>query len=128
MSLDPMKSVVQFLRRLPDLPEGSVTGDMNTREVGDTTVYVVLEDGYQVVRDSMDRIYVAYEVYSLDREEAAELSLVVRKNLLRGLRAVTEGDLYFLDCHDEEYPHYEPDSSSREHVYCGVVSLYYVEA
>lgn len=128
MSLDPMKSVIQFLRSLPDLPSGSITGDMKSREVGDTTVYVYLEDGYRVVRDVMDRIYVAYEVYSLDQEEAAELSLAVRRHLLKGLRAVTVGDIYFLDCLDEEYPNYEPDDSSREHVYCGVVSLYVTEA
>lgn len=128
MSLDPMKSVVQFLRSLSDLPPGSVTGDMKSREVGDTTIYVYLEDGYRVVRDVMDRIYVAYEVYDLDREVAAELSLVVRGHFLRGLRAVTVGDHYFLDARDEEYPNYEPDDSSREHVYCGVVSLYLVEA
>lgn len=126
MSLDPMKSVVAFLRSLPDLPTGSVTGDMNTREVGDTTVYVYVEDGYRFLRDVGDRVYISYEVYSLDREEAAELSLVVRKHLLEGLRDVTVGDLYFLDSHDEEYPNYEPDASSREHVYCGVVSLYSV--
>lgn len=128
MSLDPMKSVVQFLRSVPEIPQGIVTGDMNSRMVGDTTVYVVLEDGYRAVRDVLDRIYVAYEVYSLDREEAAELSLVVRKNFLEGLRSVTVGDHYFLDARDEEYPNYEPDDSSREHVYCGVVSLYLVEA
>jgi hypothetical protein len=123
-----MKAVVSFLRSLPDIPPGSVVGDMNSREVGDTSVYVYLEDGYRVVRDAMDRIYVAFEVYSLDREQAAELSLVVREHLLKGLRAVTVGDHYFLDAHDEEYPNYEPDTSSREHVYCGVVSLYLVEA
>lgn len=128
MSLDPMKSVIQFLRSLPDLPEGSVTGDLNSREVGDTSIYVYLEDGYRALRDVLDRVYIAYEVYSLDREEAAELSLVVRKNLLSRLRAVAVGDYYALDCLDEEYPNYEPDSSSREHVYCGVVSLYIVEA
>lgn len=128
MSLDPMKAIATFLRSVPEIPTGSVTGDMNAREVGTTTVYVYIEDGYQVVRDAMDRIYVAFEVYSLDREEAAELSLVVRKHLLQGLRHVTVGDVYFLDAHDEEYPNYEPDSSSREHVYCGVVSLYHQSA
>jgi hypothetical protein len=128
MSLDPMSAIVAFLRSVPEIPAGSVTGDMNAREVGITTVYVYIEEGYQVVRDAMDRIYVAFEVYSLDREEAAELSLVVRKHLLQGLRHVTVGDIYFLDAHDEEYPNYEPDSSSREHVYSGVVSLYHQSA
>ncbi|WP_395759476.1 hypothetical protein OIE82_27120 [Streptomyces althioticus] len=128
MSLDPMSAIVAFLRSVPEIPAGSVTGDMNAREVGITTVYVYIEEGYQVVRDAMDRIYVAFEVYSLDREEAAELSLVVRKHLLQGLRHVTVGDIYFLDAHDEEYPNYEPDASSREHVYSGVVSLYHQSA
>jgi hypothetical protein len=123
-----MKSVVSFLRSLPDLPPGSVVGDMNSREVGDTTIYVYLDAGYRFLRDVGDRIYVAYEVYNLDREEAAELSLVVRDHMLKGLRAVTVGDHYFLDALDEEIPNYEPDDSSREHVYCGVVSLYVVAA
>lgn len=121
---DPIKSVVPFLQRLPDLSGVVVTGDMNARQVGATTVYVYLENGYEFLRDVGDRVYLAYEVYSLDREEAADLSLVVRRNLLRGLRSVQEGSLYFLDSHDEEYPVYEPDDSSREHVYAGVVSLY----
>lgn len=129
MSLDPMVSVVQYLRSLPDLPPGSVIGDMKEREVGDTSIYVVHDGGYQVVRDALDRVYVAYEVYSLDREEAAELAFLVRKHLLRGLRdGVKVGDLYFNDSHDEEMPDYEPDANSREHVYCGVVSLYYEQA
>lgn len=127
MSLDPMTSVVPFLRGQSDIPTGSVVGDMNDREVGDTTIYVYVEDGYRFLRDVGDRIYVSYEVYSLDRGEAVNLSLVVRKHLLEGFRDVSLGDLYFLDSHDEEYPNYEPDASSREHVYCGVVSLYCVE-
>jgi hypothetical protein len=128
MSLDPIASVVQFLRGLPDLPPGSVVGDMNAREVGDTTVYVEHNGGYRVVRDCMDRVFVSYEVYDLDREKAAELAFLVRKHLLTGLRAATVGSMYFLDAHDEELPNYEPDANSREHVYCGEVSLYYAEA
>lgn len=125
---DPIASVIQFLRSLPDLPPGSVIGDMNAREVGDTSIYVEHDGGYQVMRDVLDRIFVAYEVYSLDREEAANLAFLVRKKLLRGLRnGVTVEDLYFNDSHDEELPNYEPDANSREHVYCGTVSLYYTE-
>ncbi|MEU0912134.1 hypothetical protein [Streptomyces althioticus] len=123
-----MKSVVSYLRSLPELSQARVTGDMTGREVGELTVYAYLENGYEAFRDALDRIYVAFEVYSLDREEAAELSLVVRKKLLLGLRNVTVGSHYFLDAHDEEYPNYEPDASSREHVYAGVVSLYFQEA
>jgi hypothetical protein len=126
---DPIAAVVQLLRSLPELPPGSVTGDMNAREVGQTTVYVEHDGGYQVMRDVLDRVFVAYEVYSLDREEAASLAFLVRKRLLQGLRdGVTVGDLYFLDAHDEEIPEYEPDPASREHMYCGVVSLYYQDA
>jgi hypothetical protein len=129
MNLDPIASVVTFLRSLPDLPPGSVTGDLSAREVGDTTIYVEHDGGYRVERDAeLDRVYIAYEVYSLDREEAASLAFLVRKLLLRGLRnGVTVKDLFFLDSRDEELPDYEPDGSSREHVYCGVVSLYYLE-
>jgi hypothetical protein len=129
MSLDPIASVIQFLRGLPDLPPGSVIGDMNAREVGDTTIYVEHDGGYEVMRDCLDRVFVVYEVYDLDREKAADLAFLVRRHLLRGLRdGVTVGDLYFNDSHDEELPDYEPDSNSREHVYCGTVSLYYTEA
>lgn len=125
---DPIAAVVQFLRSLPDLPPGSVIGDMNAREVGDTTVYVEHDGGYRVVRDCMDRVFIAYEVYDLDREKAANLAFLVREHLLRGLRDVTVGSVYFLDSHDEELPNYEPDANSREHMYSGTVSLYYTEA
>jgi hypothetical protein len=127
MSLDPMRAVVPFLQGQTDIPTGSVTADMTSRKVGNTTVYVYVDDGYQFLRDVGDRIYVAYEVYSQDRDEAVNLALLVRKYLLKGLRDVSVGDLYVLDAHDEEYPDYEPDASSREHVYCGVVSLYCVD-
>jgi len=130
MSLDPIACVVSYLRSQPDLYQVVVTGDMGAREVGDTTVYVEHDGGYRRDRDAeVDRVYVAYEVYSLDREEAAELSFKVRNLLLRGLRnGVTVGDLYFLDSRDEEMPDYEPDDTSREHAYCGVVSFYYQQA
>lgn len=130
MNSDPIVSVVQFLRSQPDIPAGSVTGDLNSREVGDTTVYVEHDSGYRYNRDAeVERVYVDYEVYSLDREEAVSLAFLVRKHLLRGLRdGATVADLYFLDSHDEEMPDYEPDATSREHVYCGSVSLYYQEA
>ena len=130
MNLDPIASVVQFLRSVPDLPAGSVTGDLSAREVGDTTIYVAHDGGYRVERDSkLERVFVAYEVYSLDREQAAQLAFLVRDHLLEGLRnGVTYKDLYFLDSRDQSLPDYEPDTSSREHVYCGEVSLYYQAA
>ncbi|MFD5308314.1 hypothetical protein [Streptomyces ardesiacus] len=124
---DPIASVVAFLRSLPDLPPGSVTGDMNAREVGDPTVYVEPAGGYMALRDSMSRIYVYYECYDTDKEKAAERAFLVRRHLLRGLRDITVGGLYFLDSRDEEMPRYDPDSASREHVYAGEVSLFYIE-
>jgi hypothetical protein len=123
-----MAAVVEFLRSLPDLPPGSVTGDMTSREVGDPTVYVDHNGGFRVVRDSMDRVDIIYEVYDLDREKAAQLAFLVREHFLMDLRTLTVGDLYFLDSEDRTLPEYEPDSASREHVYSGEVSLFYVAA
>lgn len=123
---DPIAAVVQYLRSLSDLPAGSVTGDMNARTVGDTTIYVEHSGGFRIVRDSMDRVDVAFEVYSLDREEAANLAFLVREHFLRDLRDVTVGSLHFLDAYGDVMPDYEPDSSSREHVYCGEVTLFYI--
>ncbi|KQX43536.1 hypothetical protein ASD97_26060 [Streptomyces sp. Root63] len=123
-----MKAIVLFLRSLSELPPGSVTGDMTTREVGSTTIYVEHNGGFRMVRDCMDRIDVVYEVYSLDREEAAELAFLLRDLILRRAPNTTSGDLFFLDTNEISLPDYEPDAASREHVYCGEFSLFYVEA
>lgn len=125
---DPIAAVVQYLRGLPDLPAGSVVGDMTSRTVGDTTIYVEHSGGFRVIRDSMDRVDVSYEVYSQDREEAGELAFLVREHFLRDLRDVTVGALHFLDAYGDVMPDYEPDSSSREHMYCGEVTLFYTTA
>jgi hypothetical protein len=127
MSTDPMKSIIQFLRGQSDLPPGSVTGDMNSREVGSTTVYVEPNGGFRMVRDCMDRIDVVYEVYDLDREKAADLAFLVRQHFLENAPDTVSGDLYYLDTLEISMPDYEPDSSSREHVYSGEVSLFYIE-
>ncbi|MEU9258979.1 hypothetical protein AB0D68_10880 [Streptomyces sp. NPDC048212] len=127
MSTDPMKAVVQFLRTLIDLPPGNVTGSLKTREVGSTTVYVEHNGGFRMVRDCMDRLDVVYEVYDLDQEKAAELAFLVREHFLERAPNTTSADLYFLDTLEITMPDYEPDATSREHVYCGEVSLFYVE-
>lgn len=124
---DPMKSIVLFLRSLPELPPGSVTGDLKTREVGSTTIYVEHNGGFRMVRDRMDRIDLVYEVYSLDREEAAELAFLVRDLFLKKAPNTASGAHFFLDAGDISLPDYEPDAASREHVYSGEVSLFYVE-
>lgn len=124
---DPIASVIQFLRGIPDLATVKVTGDLNSREVGDTTVYVDHNGGFRVLRDCEDRIDIAIEVYDLDREKAAQLAFNVRDYLFT-LRDVTVGGIYFLDAHGDLIPSYEPDSNSREHMYSGEVTLYYVAA
>lgn len=124
----PMPAIVQFLRSLSDLPPGSVKGDMTDREVGQTTIYVEHNGGIRMVRDCMDRIDVVYEVYSLDREQAEALAFEVREHFLSGLQNLTVGSLHFLDSEDLQMPDYEPDSSSREHVYSGEVALFYTPA
>lgn len=125
---DPIAAVIQFLRSLPDLPPGSVQGDMNAREVGDTTIYVEHNGGFRVLRDCEDRIDICYDVYDLDREKAANLAFLVREHMLRDFRDLEVGDLYFLAPSEISMPNYEPDASSREHMYTGEVSLYYTPA
>lgn len=127
MSTDPMKAIIGFLRSLSDLPPGSVTGDMTSREVGSTTVYAEHNGGFRMVRNCMDRVDVIYEVYDLDREKAAELAYLVRGHFLESAPNSVSGDLLFLDTIEISSPDYDPDPASREHVYCGEISLFYVE-
>jgi len=124
---DPIKAVVLYLRSLPELSSVHVTGDMNTRQVGETTVYVEHNGGFRVLRDCEDRVDVVYEVYDLDRAKASQLALDVREFLFR-LNDVTVGGLYSLGYDGDAMPDYEPDSASREHVYTGEVSLFYTAA
>jgi hypothetical protein len=124
---DPIAAVVQYLRSLPDLPPGCVTGDMNSREVGDTTVYVEHNGGFRILRDCEDRIDIWYEVYHSDREQAASLAFLVREKFF-ALSDLVVGDVYFLDYNELSMPDYEPDPSSREHAYSGEVSLFYQSA
>ncbi|MFJ6010212.1 hypothetical protein ACIQHZ_31505 [Streptomyces halstedii] len=123
-----MPAIVAFLRSLPDIPSGSATGDMNGRQVGNITVYVEHNGGFRMVRDRMDRIDVIYEVYAPDREVAAGLAFLVRGHFLETAPATESKDLFFLDTQEINMPEYEPDSTSREHMYSGEVSLFYVDA
>ncbi|WP_371665983.1 hypothetical protein OG306_33180 [Streptomyces sp. NBC_01241] len=75
----------------------------------------------------MDRVDVVYEVRDPDREEAAGLAFLVREIFLKKAGATLSGDLYFLDTQELSMPDYEPDATSREHVYSGEISLFYVE-
>ncbi|MEU0159021.1 hypothetical protein ABZ154_09315 [Streptomyces sp. NPDC006261] len=122
-----MPSIVQALRGLVDIPSSSVTGDMTTREVGTTTLYVEHNGGFRMVRDRMDRVDVVYEAYATDREEAARLAYSARDHFLRNFPDLVSGELHFLDTLEISSPDYEPDAASREHVYSGEVSLFYLE-
>jgi len=124
---DPVAAVVTYLRGLSDLSSVHVTGDMNTREVGETTIYLEPTGGFRVLRDCEDRIDIAYEVYAAARDAAVQLAFDLRELLFR-LRTVEVGGLYFLDCYELSMPDYEPDPASREHVYSGEVSFYYTAA
>jgi len=124
---DPIKAVVLYLRSFPELSSVHVTGDMNTRQVGETTIYVEHNGGFRVLRDCEDRIDVVYEVYDLDRAKASQLAFDVRE-LLFQLCDVNTGGLYFLDYDEISMPDYEPDPASREHAYSGEVALFYTAA
>jgi len=124
---DPIAAIVTYLRGLPELSSVRVTGDMNTREVGETTVYVEPTGGFRVLRDCEDRIDISYEVYAAERQDAVQLAFDLRELLFR-LRDVEAGGLYFLDCYELSMPDYEPDPASREHVYSGEVACYYTAA
>lgn len=128
MRKDPMPSVVRFLRNHLDLPSRNVTGDMNSRQVGELTVYVEHNGGFRMTRDCMDRVDVIYEVYGSDREEVADMAFLVSEHFLERLPDTLVGDHYFLDSSEIDMPDYDPDAASREHVYCGEVALFYVAA
>lgn len=125
MTVDPTASVVEYLRTFPDLPRA--TGDLNARTVGDPTLYIFSTGGFRMLRESMDRTDIKYEVYNQDREAAAAMALQVRKYLLSSLPGVVAGNAYVLDVGEVNQPYYDPDPTSREHVYCGEIALFYVE-
>ncbi|MGK5496390.1 hypothetical protein [Streptomyces sp. URMC 125] len=126
MKIDPVKVLVEFLRSQPDIPEGSPTGDMNTREAGDTTIYLEPSGGFRVVRDRMDRWDIEYDVYHMDREACVNLALTVRETLLERLPNSVVGEAYVLDTDEIAAPSYYPDDTSREHMYGGEVSVFFV--
>ncbi|MEU6389964.1 hypothetical protein [Streptomyces sp. NPDC046939] len=128
MRLDPIEFLVTYLGAQKDIPAGSVLGDLNNHVTGETAVYLEHMGGYRVVRDRMDRVDVEYAAYSMDRKEAVDLALLVREKLLEGLPNTSVGDALVLDVEEIDSPKYDPDDSSREHVYCGQVAVFYTEA
>ncbi|MCX4554134.1 hypothetical protein [Streptomyces sp. NBC_01500] len=125
MIVDPVDSVVKFLRTFPDLPKA--VGDLNARNVGDPTLYVFSTGGFRMLRESLDRTDIKYEIYHQDRETAVALAFEVRGHLLSDLPGAVAGNAYVLDVGEVNQPYYDPDPTSREHVYCGEIALFYVQ-
>lgn len=125
MRIDPIEFLVTYLESLTEIPEGSVLGDLNNHVVGQTAVYLEHMGGFRVVRDRMDRVDVEYAAYSMDRKEAVDFALLVREKFLEDLPDTAVGGAHVLDVTEIESPKYDPDESTREHVYCGQVAVFY---
>jgi hypothetical protein len=127
VSADPVALLVGFLRAgLPDLPAEAITGDLVSREAGEVTIYLTHSGGFRVVRDRMDRWDVEYDVYHPDRSAAVSLALECRDLLLRALPGLVVAGVEVLDVEEISTPIYLPDTTSREHVYGGEVTLFLV--
>jgi chromosome condensin MukBEF complex kleisin-like MukF subunit len=127
MRIDPIEFLVTYLESLTEIPDGSVLGDLSEHVTGETAIYLEHMGGFRVVRDRMDRIDVEYAAYSMDRKEAVDLSLLVREKL-EDLPDTAVGGALVLDVTEIDSPKYDPDDSSREHVYCGQVAIFYTGA
>ncbi|MFE9660316.1 hypothetical protein [Streptomyces sp. NPDC005955] len=125
MKLDPIEILITFLTSTPGIPPGAVLGDLRNHATGNTVVYLEHMGGFRMVRDRMDRCDVEYAAYSIDRKAAVDLALLVRERFLEGLPGASVGDALVLDVEEIDSPRYDPDESSREHVYCGQVAFFY---
>ncbi|MGW6597907.1 hypothetical protein [Streptomyces sp. NPDC055036] len=101
---------------------------MTEHVTGNTTIYLEPSGGFRVVRDRMDRAGVEYSVYSTDRKECVDLALRVREKFLEALPGLVVGKALVLDVDEVSSPQYYPDESSREHMYGGEVTLFFIEA
>ncbi|MFJ3634634.1 hypothetical protein [Streptomyces sp. NPDC090112] len=128
MRIDPIEVLVSYLDSQADIPTGSVIGDMTQHVTGETAVYLESMGGFRVVRNRMDRADIEYDVYSLDRKTAVDLALLVRERLLEHLPDSIVSGALVLDVEEIDSPKYDPDESSREHVYCGQVAVFYTAA
>lgn len=127
MRVDPVQIVYTYLTAQPELPANSVRGDLVGRDVGDTTIYFQHSGGFRVVRDRMDRADIEYDVYHTDRAQAAGLALLTREFLLEDLPGKSIGNATVLDVDEISMPRYFPDAASREHVYGGEFTIFFVE-
>ncbi|MFE9455980.1 hypothetical protein [Streptomyces californicus] len=127
MRVDPVDLVWKYLKALKDIPEDAPTGDLVGREAGDTTIYLNHSGGFRMVRDRMDRADIEYDVYDQDRAQAADLAHTCREHFLEDLPGQVIGDVQILDVAEISSPRYFPDSTSREHVYGGEITVFFVE-
>lgn len=126
MRADPIPLLVSYLRSIPEIPSGSVTGTLVGRSVGETTIYLVQSGGYRTQRDRLDRLYVLYDVYAGSPAEAGALAFTVREYLLEQLPGQSVNGVLVLDVHEEAAPSWHPDMQSLEPAYSGEVCLYLV--
>ncbi|MER5883089.1 hypothetical protein ABT160_04600 [Streptomyces sp. NPDC001941] len=128
MKLDPIEVLTDYLNSHSAIPRGTVLGDLTNHVTGSTHVYLEHMGGFRVVRERMDRFDIEYAAYSRDRKQAIDLALLVREALLDDLPNRKVSDALVLDVEEISSPRYDPDDSTREHVYCGQVAAFLIEA
>ncbi|GCD99859.1 hypothetical protein [Embleya hyalina] len=128
MMLDPVALVAGYLTSCSDVPAAAVTGDLLDRQAGQTSIYLRHSGGFRVTRHRMDRADVEYDVYHEHRSEASTLSRVCRDLLLEDLPGRVVNGALVLDVVEISSPQYYPDPTSREHVYGGEVTIFYIES
>ncbi|MFE5542776.1 hypothetical protein ACFQ71_03040 [Streptomyces sp. NPDC056534] len=127
MKSDPIPFLVSYLKTVPSVPKDSPTGSLVGREVGEVTIYAFHSGGFRVVRDSMDRADIIYDVYHKDRASAASLAYLTREALLENLPGKAVDGVQVLDVQEISSPRYMPDAVSLEDAYSGEVSIFYTE-
>ncbi len=126
MRSDPIPLLVSYLRSIPEIPSGAVTGTLVGRNVGETTIYLMQSGGYRVRRNRVDRMFVVYDVYGKSPADASALAYVVREYLLEQLPGQSLKGVLVLDVREEDAPSWHPDKESLEPAYTGEVSMYLV--
>ncbi|MFI1530048.1 hypothetical protein [Streptomyces griseus] len=126
MRSDPIPLLVSYLRSIPEIPTGAVTGTLVGRSVGETTIYLMQSGGYRSRRDRVDRMYIVYDVYGQSPAEAGALAYTVREYLLEQLPGQSLKGVLVLDVREEDAPSWHPDRQSLEPAYSGEVSVYLV--
>ncbi|MFG3176587.1 hypothetical protein ACGFZC_16185 [[Kitasatospora] papulosa] len=126
MKSDPIPLLVSYLRSIPEIPSGAVTGTLVGRNVGETTIYLMQSGGYRSKRDRVDRMFVVYDVYGDSPAEASALAYTVREYLLEQLPGQSLNGVLVLDVRESDAPSWHPDKESLEPAYTGEVSLYLV--